>query len=175
MGDAAAVTGSAVGDAVAVTGSAVGDAVVEVCAGIGVWLPAVAKAVGVREAVARLVAVATPSVGSSVGVGDGTALVGAGVSEGTPGGFVGAWVGGGAVGLLAVGVLVAPVGVIVGMVWFRQPALASSPPGAPQAASQIASVASRAKTTTRWLITPSLMIPLLLQRHGASTIELPAR
>jgi len=107
------------GDAVAVAGLAVGDSVVEVWAGGGVWLPAVGRGVDEREAVARLVAVAAPKVGSSVGVDDGTELVGTGVSEGTPGGSVGAWVGGGAVGLLAVGVLVAPVGVIVGMVWFR--------------------------------------------------------
>ena len=77
------------------------------------------KGVELGEAVAMLVAVAAPSVGSSVGVDDGTELVAAGVSDGIPGGSVGASVGGGAVGLLAVGVLVAPVGVIVGIVWFR--------------------------------------------------------
>jgi hypothetical protein len=114
--------GLSVGRAVAAAGLVVGGAVIEVWAGVGVWLPAVGRGVGEREAVARLVVVAAPKVGSSVGVDDGTELVGTGVSEGTPGGSVGARVGGGAVGLLAVGVLVAPVGVIVGMVWFRWPA-----------------------------------------------------
>jgi hypothetical protein len=108
--------GLSVGDAVAVAGPAVGDAVAEACVGGGVWLPAVDKGVGEREAVAGLEPVAAPNVGSPVGVDDGTELVGDGVSEGTPGGSVGALVGGGAVGLLAVGVLVAPVGVIVGIV-----------------------------------------------------------
>ena len=108
-----------VGDTVAVAGLAVGDSFVEVWVGGGVWLPAVGKGVELGEAVAMLVAVAAPSVGSSVGVDDGTELVAAGVSDGIPGGSVGASVGGGAVGLLAVGVLVAPVGVIVGIVWFR--------------------------------------------------------
>jgi len=105
-----------VGNAVAVAGPAVGDAVAEVCVGGGVWLPAVGWGVGEKETVAGLVAVAVPKVGSSVGVDDGTELVGDGVSEGTPGGSVGALVGGGAVGLLSVGVLVALVGVIVGIV-----------------------------------------------------------
>lgn len=100
-----------------------GEAGGEVWAGGGVWLPTVGKGVGERNTVAELaavlVAVVALNVGSSVGVADGTELVGTGVSEGTPGGSVGTWVGGGAVGLPAVGVLVAPVGVIVGMVWFR--------------------------------------------------------
>jgi hypothetical protein len=94
----------------------VGDGVVEVCVEVGVGPPAVGGSVGVRVGVAGSVAVAEPDVGVSVGVTVGTVLVGDGVSEGWPGGSVGAWVGGGSVGLLTVGVLVAPVGVIVGMV-----------------------------------------------------------
>lgn len=119
VGNAVAVGEWAVGDVVAVGGLAVGDACVAVWVEDGVGLPMVGTGVGERDAVADLVAVAAPNVGSSVEVGDGSELVGAGVSEGTPGGAVGARVGGGAVGTLAVGVLGAPVGVIVGMVWFR--------------------------------------------------------
>ena len=85
-------------------------------------LPAAGSEVGVRVEVARPVAVAVPGAGVSVGVDDVAGLVGEGVSEGTPGRSVGVWVGDGTVGLLAVAVLVAPVGVIVGMVWFRNPA-----------------------------------------------------
>ena len=62
-GRSGVAVGLSVGDAEAVAGPAVGDAVVEVCAGDGVWLPSVGKGVGVREAVARLVAVAVPNVG----------------------------------------------------------------------------------------------------------------
>lgn len=101
-----------VGDSGAAVDSAVGDAV----AGGGVWLPAVGEDAGVRVAVAKPVAVATPEVGPSVGAGDGTELVAVGVSDGTAGDSVGVCVGGETAGLVAVGVLVAPVGVAVGTV-----------------------------------------------------------
>lgn len=102
------------GDSGAAVDSTVGDAV----AGGGVWLPAVGEDAGVRVAVAGPVAVAAPEVGPSVGtgVGDGTELVAVGVSDGTAGGSVGVRVGGETAGLVAVGALVAPVGVIVGTV-----------------------------------------------------------
>jgi hypothetical protein len=115
-GKSGVAVGLSVGNAVAVAGLGVGSTVAEDCVRGGVWLPAVGWGVGVKEAVAGLVAVAVPKVDSTVGVDDGSELVGYGVSEGTPGGSVGALVGGGAVSLAAVGVLVAPVGVIVGIV-----------------------------------------------------------
>jgi hypothetical protein len=116
--------------------------------------------VGVAEAVASLVAVATLDVGSSVAVADGTGLLAVGVSVITTGGSVGSWVGSGFVGWLAVGVLVAPVGVAVGMVWFRLLALAVPHSGAPQAVSLIASVTSKARITTRRLTPSTLIFPL---------------
>jgi hypothetical protein len=79
----------------------------------------VGRDVGEGLDVAGPVAVAVPVVGRSVGVDDGAWAVGEGVSDGTLGGSVGVWVGGGSVGLATVGVLVAPVGVMVGMVWFK--------------------------------------------------------
>jgi hypothetical protein len=103
---AVAVSPSAVGDGTI----ALADAAAEGCARVDV---------GDREAVGKLVAVTEAVAGLLVGVGDGTVPVGDGVLEGTS---VGTDVGGGDVGLAAVGVLVAPVGVIVGMVWFRSPA-----------------------------------------------------
>ena len=117
-------------------GLAVGSTAVDDCVGVGVAVvpPAVGNGVEVRVEVAGPVAVAAPDVGVYVGVDDGPGLVGAGVLEGTPGGSVGTWVGGGTVGLLAVGVLVAPVGVIVGMVWFRNLAWATSSTDVPPAA-----------------------------------------
>jgi hypothetical protein len=80
---------------------------------------AVTGAVGVSGAVASLVAVAELDVGSPIAVADGAGLVVVGVSVALAGGAVGSWVGGCSVGWLAVGVLVAPVGVAVGMVWLR--------------------------------------------------------
>ena len=77
------------------------------------------RVVGVSGAVAPLVAVAELDVGSPVAVAEGAGLVAVGVSVAIAGGSVGSWVGGSFVGWLAVGVLVAPVGVAVGMVWFR--------------------------------------------------------
>jgi hypothetical protein len=111
-GTVAVAGGARVADPVTVVESEVGGAV----AGGGVWLPTTGEADGVGVLVAGLVAVATPDVGPSVGVGDGTELVAVGVSDGTAGGSVGAVVGGGDTGLVEVGTLVAPVGVAVGMV-----------------------------------------------------------
>jgi hypothetical protein len=105
--------------AVPVAEPSVGGAAVDVCTRVGVGLPPVDRGVGEGVEVAGPVAVAVPVVGRSVGVKDGANVVGEGVSEGTPGGSVGVGLGGGSVGLVAVGVFVAPVGVIVGMVWFR--------------------------------------------------------
>ena len=143
-------------DSGAAVDSTVGDSV----AGGGVWLPAVGEDAGVRVAVAETVAVETPKVGPSVGVGDGTEPVAVGVSDGTAGGLVGVCAGGETAGLVAVGALVAPVGVIVGTVWFSLPASAIPFTGAPQAASRIASVTTTAKITTRRLIARSIMTPL---------------
>ena len=111
---------SAVGAwAVPVWEPAVSGAAVEVWVREGVGLSSAGIGVGERVKVAGAVAVAVPDADSSVGVGDRTKVVGEGVSEGTPGGSVGACAGGGFVGLTAVPVLVEPVGVMVGMVWFR--------------------------------------------------------
>jgi len=125
---------SGVGDAVSLVGPAVCTGAAGVSVRVGVGPPPVGGDVEVGVEVAGPVAVAVPDAGSSVGVDDATVLVGEGVSEGTPGGSVGSWVGGGRVGLVAVGVLVAPVGVIVGMVWFRNPAWAISSSDVPPAA-----------------------------------------
>jgi hypothetical protein len=73
----------------------------------------------VSVSVASLVAVTELDVGSPVAVTDEAGLVAVGVSVTLTGGSVGSRVGKVFVGWLAVGVLVAPVGVAVGIVWFR--------------------------------------------------------
>jgi len=113
---------------------------------------------GDRDTVGKPVAVvgAEPAPGSSVTAGEGSdVLVGDKVPVGTS---VCVEVGGRDAGLVAVGVLVAPVGVMVGMVWFSFAAWAAS--SVPQAARRIASVSSNAKITARRLISPFLIIPL---------------
>jgi hypothetical protein len=170
-GTLAVTAGVTVGDSGAGVDSTVGDFV----AAGGVWLPAVGEDVGVRVAVAEPVAVAAPKVGPPVGVCAATELVAVGVSDGTAGGSVGVWVGGGTAGLVAVGALVAPVGVAVGTVWFSLPASAIPFTGAPQAASRIASVTTTAKTTTRRLIAPSLMPSFPPHGQGISPNAQPTR
>jgi hypothetical protein len=111
-GTLAVTTGVKVGDSGVVVDSTVGDFV----AGGGVWLPAVGEGVGEGEVDGPVVAVAAPEVDSLVGDDAGSELVAVGVSDGTTGGSVGVCVGGGTACLVDVGVLVAPVGVAVGMV-----------------------------------------------------------
>jgi hypothetical protein len=97
------------------SGAVVDSTVVDFVASGAVWLPAMGEGVG-EKADGAVVTVAAPKVGSPVRARVGTELVAVGVSDGTGGGSVGALVGGGATGLVEVGVLVAPVGVAVGMV-----------------------------------------------------------
>jgi len=135
------------------------------CTDVGVVEGDATEGVADGEALGTLVAVTEAATNVPVGVGDG-------VPEEIS---VGRGVGDGGVGLVAVGVLVPPVGVTVGIVWLSRAAWAWSPGAAPQAASRRASTTSTATIRTRPFVSALLIVPPSSKIHDLDTNARPIR